>query len=71
MDHRLSLSEAFKLIDSDFDGALSPQDLNGFLQNSLKVDVNLYQSNLQRLFKLFDASKSGKIHIFDFEGLLA
>jgi hypothetical protein len=31
VDHRLSLSEAFKLIDSDFDGTLSPQDLNGFL----------------------------------------
>jgi Ca2+-binding EF-hand superfamily protein len=67
LDKRLSLAEAFKLMDIDFDGVLSPADLNTFLQNTFKIDIHRYRLKLDCLFKILDRSKSGRIYLVDFE----
>lgn len=39
LDKHLSLSDAFKLLDSDFDGTISLRDFQIFLESIMKVDL--------------------------------
>jgi len=58
----LTVEEAFKTIDADFDGFISKDDLHKFLIDILKYGENDFnQTKLVRLFKLMDQYKRGKI----------
>lgn len=67
LDKRLSLSEAFKLMDVNFDGVITLQDLQQFLVETLQVEVNRIKT--ERLFRVMDVGKTGRIYLTDFENL--
>lgn len=71
LDKRLSLAEAFKIMDVNFDGVLKIDDLNKFLESTLAVDIHKHRMNIDRLFKIMDLSKSGSIFMVDFEKLFS
>jgi Ca2+-binding EF-hand superfamily protein len=51
----LTVSEAFKIIDSDFDGLIGRKDLILFCKNVLKMKRHdLSSTKITRLFKLLD-----------------
>jgi len=65
------VEEAFKIIDKDFDGLISKDDLHRFLVDVLKYEENdLNQTKLVRLFKLMDQYKRGNIQFLDFKRLV-
>ncbi len=71
-DKNYTVSEAFKILDQDFDGQISLQDLRIFLSQVLKVkDSEIISTKLERLFKILDITKSGKIFQSDFESMFA
>jgi Ca2+-binding EF-hand superfamily protein len=47
------------VLDRDFDGIVSKQDLMGFMKEVLKCDKDITQSRINRLFKLLDFFKRG------------
>ena len=47
------LSEGFKVIDSDCDGAITKSDLKTFLISVLKKQ-SIYDTNIDRLFSILD-----------------
>jgi len=69
LDQRLSLGEAFKLMDTDFDGVLTLRDLSAFLRDTFNVNLTTYRVKLERLFRILDLSKSGRLFQVDFENL--
>ena len=55
------------MLDIDFDGSISKEDIKEFLQTVLKVsELEITQPRLERVFKLFDHFKRGHIHLEDF-----
>jgi Ca2+-binding EF-hand superfamily protein len=56
---RLKPEDAFRVLDRDFDGAISKRDLEGFVREVLKSDKDVTQSRINRLFKLLDVFKRG------------
>lgn len=67
----LSAQEAFKLVDSDFDGNINHEDLKKFLKNILHVpEQEITQIRLERLYKLLDTHKRGLVQKNDFEKLM-
>jgi len=71
-EKNFSLSQAFKVIDHDFDRSISVEDLRKFLVEKLKVDLSEIQNfKLERLHKIMDTSKTGKIFLSDFEQLFS
>ena len=63
----LSPDDAFRAIDSDFDGFLSKRDLKKFLINTLHLPSKEVTSPIvDRLFKLMDQFKRGCIQVNDF-----
>ncbi|KAL4471529.1 hypothetical protein ABPG74_008422 [Tetrahymena malaccensis] len=59
--------EAFRIIDCDFDGFISINDLKKFLSRDFKIrEEHLDSTKLDRLFKLFDQYKKGYIQKHDF-----
>jgi hypothetical protein len=55
------------MLDIDFDGELSKEDIKEFLLKVLKMpELEVTQPRLERLFKLFDHFKRGHIHLEDF-----
>lgn len=57
---QLTVHEAFKCFDKDFDGFISKQDLKESLTDILEINPNQIQSSkLDRLFRLMDFFKSG------------
>jgi hypothetical protein len=71
LDKRLSLADAFKIIDVNFDGVVSLEDLKMFLHDTFGIDVNRERLGVERLFKIMDPSKAGSIFMVDFENLFA
>ena len=67
IDKRLSFSEAFKLMDVNFDGVVSPSDLQAFLERTFNLDVSRHRLKVDRVFKIMDHSKAGSILRVDFE----
>ncbi len=59
LDKRLSLQEAFKLMDSDFDGVLTLNDLTKFLKDTFAIDHLENRLKLERLFRILDLGKTG------------
>jgi Ca2+-binding EF-hand superfamily protein len=71
LEKKFTLSEAFTMIDSDFDGTISLKDLSDFLENTLKVDISIYNNKVERLFRFFDLSKAGKVYLVDFQKIFS
>ena len=71
LTNRFSLSEAFKLMDRDFDGVLTLSDLSKFLQETFEVDPETHRLKLQRLFRVLDLGKTGKVYMVDFENMFS
>ena len=71
LTNRLSLSEAFKLMDRDFDGVLTLSDLSKFLQETFGVDPETQKLKLQRLFRVLDLGKTWKVYMVDFENMFS
>ena len=62
----LTVEEAFKTFDKDFDGKISKEDLKWTIINVLKYDADTIQNTkLERLYKLLDFYKSGHIQLSD------
>lgn len=64
-------ADAFKVVDRDFDGYITEKDLNTFLVDTLKYQQKeLTHVRIQKLFKMMDTFKRGKIDLIDFCKLL-
>lgn len=62
MTSRITIDEGFKCFDKDFDGFISKDDLKYSLVNILKInEEEIYPTKLDRLFRLLDFYKTGKI----------
>jgi Ca2+-binding EF-hand superfamily protein len=58
--------EAFKAFDHDFDGIVSKSDLKWVLVEILKIEpAEIQPTKLERLFRLLDFYKTGKIQLSD------
>ncbi|KRX01445.1 hypothetical protein PPERSA_01348 [Pseudocohnilembus persalinus] len=70
-NQNISLSEAFKLADFDFDGFLNQKDIETFLIKFLQVSEQVIdEMNIQRLYQLFDTRKRGFVQKKDLENIL-
>ena len=64
---QVTVDEAFKSFDRDFDGNVSKDDLKWGLINILNLKAEeIYPTKLDRLFKLIDFYKTNKIQLSDF-----
>ena len=64
---RITVEEAFKCFDRDFDGFVSKDDLKSSLVDVLEINPAMIQpTKLDRLFRLMDFFKTGKIQTSDF-----
>lgn len=63
----LNAEEAFKCFDRDFDGFISVSDLRqGLLTNLSIPEYQITDTKLERLYRLLDTFKTGKIQLTDF-----
>ena len=81
---KFSVEDAFRALDKHYDGDIGEDDLYNFLKDVIKIKVedlnkvnfifNIYKFSIQgkvnRLFKLIDTYKRGKISIADWNRLL-
>ena len=64
---RITVEEAFKCFDRDFDGFVSKDDLKSSLVDVLEINPAMIQpTKLDRLFRLMDFFKTCKIQTSDF-----
>ena len=67
----LTVEEAFKCFDKDFDGFISKADLKDSLIEILEIDPSSIQpTKLDRLFRLMDFFKTGLVQISGFQRLM-
>ncbi len=67
----ITVEEAFKAFDRDFDGKVSKEDLKWALINILKVEEEeILPTKLERLFRLMDFYKTGSIQLSDVQRLV-
>jgi len=68
----ITVEEAFKAFDRDFDGIIDINDLKWILTNIIKVGdkSTINTSQLERLFKLLDFNKEGTIQKSDIQRLV-
>jgi Ca2+-binding EF-hand superfamily protein len=70
-DKKLNAEVAYRIIDTDFDGFISKNDLTNFLREVLKLPKDDVTSpRIDRLFKLLDVFKRGAIQFNDIRRLL-
>lgn len=63
--------EAFKLVDSDFDGIITSSDISKFLNQILNIQrCELSTIRVNRLIKLMDTWKRGKVLASDFKRII-
>jgi len=68
---RITVEEAFKCFDKDFDGLVSKEDLKASLTEILEINAaEIRPTKLDRLFRLLDFFKSGNIQMSDFQRLV-
>ena len=61
LQKRITLEEAFKSFDCDFDGKISKQDLKKAMIDVLSIpEEEIYQTRLERLFRLMDFYRTGR-----------
>lgn len=63
----LNWEDAFRMVDLDFDGNISKQDLKEFLIKVLKIENQITEPQLDRLFKLLDHYKRDCVQADDFK----
>lgn len=67
---KITIEEAFKCFDRDFDGFVKKEDLRWGIINILKVkEEEILPTKLDRLFRLIDFYKTGQIQPSDFQRL--
>ena len=67
----LTVEEAFKCFDKDFDGFISKSDLKDSLIEIIEVDPStIHTTKLDRLFRLMDFFKTGMVQVSDFQRLM-
>lgn len=67
----ITVEEAFKCFDKDFDGFVSKDDLRHSLSEILEINPALVQpTKLDRLYRLLDFFKTGLIQMSDFQRLV-
>ena len=67
----LSADDAFRILDTDFDGVMSKADLLRFLKEILNVPADqATQPRVERLYKLMDIYKRGSVQLTDIKMLL-
>mmetsp|Transcript_28903 Transcript_28903/g.27806 ORF Transcript_28903/g.27806 Transcript_28903/m.27806 type:complete len:158 (+) Transcript_28903:3046-3519(+) len=65
----MSVEQLFKIMDSDFDGYISKEDLRVFLESILEVR-ELTPVRLDRIYRVLDQNKSGNLVISDLRYLI-
>lgn len=71
IQQNIDIDEAFRLADFDFDGFLSQSDIRLFLVKFLGInEKDILSAKLERLFKLLDTLKRGKIQKTDLQKIL-
>ena len=64
----LSVEDAFRTMDRDFDGEISKKDIKLFITEIFKIEEKiLTDAKINRIFKLMDQFKRGKITLMDFK----
>jgi Ca2+-binding EF-hand superfamily protein len=72
VSQNLTVEEAFKCFDKDFDGFVSKADLRASLLDILEIDAaSVLPTKLDRLFRLMDFFKSGQVQVSDFQRLIS
>lgn len=73
MVHLLDVNkeDAFRIVDVDFDGNISKEDLKSFLLDVLKLENEVTDPRLDRLFKLLDQYKRGYVQSDDFKRMFS
>ena len=67
----ITVEEAFKCFDKDFDGFVSKDDLRHSLSEILEINPAMVQpTKLDRLYRLLDFFKTGLIQMSDFQRLV-
>ena len=67
----LTVEDAFRTFDKDFDGEISKSDIRLFITDILKIEnKEVTNAKLNRVFKLMDQFKRGKITLLDFRRFL-
>jgi hypothetical protein len=67
----ISPEDAFRTLDSDFDGFVNKNDLRSFLIEVLRIqEEEITSPRIDRLFKLIDQFKRGLIQLGDFKRIL-
>lgn len=67
----ITVEEAFKCFDRDFDGFVSKEDLRNSLSEILEINPATVQpTKLDRLYRLLDFFKTGLIQMSDFQRLV-
>lgn len=65
------MDEAFKIVDSDFDGIIGKRDLSHFVQETLHITPEeITLTRIDRLHKLLDQFKRGIVLNSDFKKFL-
>ena len=72
ISQRLTVAEAFKCFDKDFDGFISKVDLKDSLTDILEINPKtVIPTKLDRLFRLMDFFKTGLVQVSDFQRLMS
>jgi len=67
LKEKITIEEAFKCFDRDFDGFINKEDLKWAIVSILKVkEEEILPTKLDRLFRLMDFYKTGQIQPSDF-----
>lgn len=62
IQERITIEEAFKCFDKDFDGLISKEDLKQGLITIIQIkEEEIFPTKVDRLFRLLDFYKTGKI----------
>ncbi|KAM3134464.1 hypothetical protein pb186bvf_013430 [Paramecium bursaria] len=63
----ITVEDAFRTFDKDFDGQINKIDLRTFIKDILKVEEKeITEAKINRLFKIMDQYKRGRITLMDF-----
>jgi len=70
-EQRITIEEAFKCFDRDFDGFIMKDDLRWGLTSILKIkEEEILPTKLDRLYRLMDFYKTNRIQLSDFQRIL-
>ncbi len=72
LQERITVEEAFKCFDRDFDGLVNKADLEWAIVHILKVkEEEIFQTKIDRLFRLMDFYKTNNIQLSDMQRIVS